>query len=65
MRKLLSIIGVAAFAALFIVACSKAGKEDVQTEVSQEVLSKIADLGFSTSGVIADDGRCLVIGQRA
>jgi hypothetical protein len=63
MRKLVSIIGVAAFAALFIVACSKSSKQDVQTEVSQEVLSKIADLGFSTSNVIAEDGGYIVEGD--
>lgn len=63
MRKLLSIIGVAAFAALFIVACSKAGREEVQTEVSQEVLSQISDLGFSTDNVIAADGGFIVEGD--
>ncbi|MEJ8820074.1 M57 family metalloprotease [Lacibacter sp. H407] len=63
MRKLLSIIGVAAFAALFIVACSKAGKEDVQAEVSQETLNQISDLGFSTDNVIAADGGFVVEGD--
>lgn len=63
MRKLFSIIAVAAFAALFIVACSKAKEDAVNTEVSQDVLSKIADLGFSTSGVIADDGGYIVEGD--
>lgn len=63
MRKLFSIIGVAAFAALFIVACSKASKEDVQTEVSQDVLNSIAGLGFSTSNVIAADGGYIVEGD--
>lgn len=63
MRKLFSIIAVAAFATLFIVACSKAKEDAVNTEVSQDVLSKIADLGFSTSGVIADDGGYIVEGD--
>lgn len=63
MRKLLSIIGVAAFATLFIVACTKAGREEVQTEVSQEVLNQIADLGFSTDNVIAEDGGFIVEGD--
>lgn len=63
MRKLFSIIGVAAFATLFIVACSKSAKEDVQTEVSQEVLNKIASFGFSTSNVIASDGGYIVEGD--
>jgi hypothetical protein len=63
MRKLFSIIGVAAFAALFIVACSKANKETGETEVSQDVLNSIAALGFSTSNVIAADGGYVVEGD--
>lgn len=63
MRKLFSIIAVAAFAALFIVACSKAKEDAVNTEVSQDVLNKIADLGFSTSNVIADGGGYIVEGD--
>ncbi len=63
MRKLFSIIGVAAFASLFIVACSKSVKEDVQAEVSQEVLNKIASFGFSTSNVAAADGGYVVEGD--
>lgn len=63
MRKLFSIIGVAAFAALFIVACSKSAKEDVQTEVSQDVLNQISALGFSTSNVFASDGGYIVEGD--
>ncbi|QNA43232.1 M57 family metalloprotease [Lacibacter sediminis] len=63
MRKLFSIIAVVSFSALFIVACSKASKEDVQTEVSQDVLNSIAALGFSTSNVIAADGGYVVEGD--
>lgn len=63
MRKLFSIIGVAAFASLFIVACSKSVKEDVQAEVSQEVLNKITDLGFSSDNVVAADGGYIVEGD--
>lgn len=63
MRKLFSIIGVAAFAALFIVACSKSAKEDLQAEVSQDVLNQIADLGFSSDNVIAADGGYIVEGD--
>lgn len=63
MRKLFSIIGVAAFAALFIVACSKGAKEDLQTEVSQEVLNQISDLGFSSNDVVAADGGYIVEGD--
>lgn len=63
MRKLFSIIGVAAFASLFIVACSKSVKEDVQAEVSQEVLNKITDLGFLSDNVVAADGGYIVEGD--
>lgn len=63
MRKLFSIIAVAAFAALFIVACSKAAKQDVQTEVSQETLNQISALGFSSENVIASDGGYIVEGD--
>jgi PBP1b-binding outer membrane lipoprotein LpoB len=63
MRKLFSIIGAVAFSALFIVACSKASKEEVQTEVSQEALNQISALGFSTNNVIAADGGYIVEGD--
>lgn len=63
MRKLFSIIAVAAFTALFIVACSKANKETAETEVSQDVLNSISALGFSTSNVIAADGGYVVEGD--
>jgi hypothetical protein len=63
MRKLLSVLGVAAFATLFIVACSKSAKQDVQTEVSQETLNQISALGFSSDNVIAADGGYIVEGD--
>ncbi len=63
MRKLFSIIAVTAFAALFIVACSKSAKQDVQTDVSQEVLNQISALGFSTGNVVASDGGYIVEGD--
>ncbi len=63
MRKLLSVVGVAAFATLFIVACSKSAKQDVQTEVSQETLNQISALGFSSDNVIASDGGYIVEGD--
>lgn len=63
MRKLLSLLGVAAFATLFIVACSKSAKQDVQTEVSQETLNQISALGFSSDNVIAADGGYIVEGD--
>nr|WP_294904851.1 M57 family metalloprotease [uncultured Lacibacter sp.] len=63
MRKLLSILAVASFTTLFIVACSKAAKEDAPAEVSQEVLSQISALGFSSDNVIAADGGYIVEGD--
>lgn len=63
MRKVFSIIGAAMFAALFIVACSKASKESVNTEVTQDVLAKISALGFSSAGVTAADGGFIVEGD--
>jgi hypothetical protein len=63
MRKLLSVVGVAAFATLFIVACSKSAKQDVQTAVSQETLNQISALGFSSDNVIAADGGYIVEGD--
>lgn len=64
MRKLFSILAVASFAALFIVACSKAKQDEVaNTEVSQEVLNQISALGFSTNDVIASDGGYIVEGD--
>jgi hypothetical protein len=63
MRKLFSIIAVAAFATLFIVACSKSAKQDVQAEVSQETLNQISALGFSSDNVIAADGGYIVEGD--
>lgn len=64
MRKLFSILAVASFAALFIVACSKAKQDDTaSTEVSQEVLSQISALGFSSDNVVAADGGYIVEGD--
>lgn len=62
MRKLLSLLGAVLFAALFIVACSKASKESAAS-VSQDVLDQIAALGFSTDGVTATDGGYVVEGD--
>ncbi|HEX4957559.1 MAG TPA: M57 family metalloprotease [Lacibacter sp.] len=62
MRKLLSIFGVGLFAALFIVACSKASDESAAS-VSREVLDQIAALGFSTNNVVAADGGYVVEGD--
>ena len=60
MRKLFSILAVASFATLFIVACSKSAKEVPQADISQDVLNQISDLGFSTNNVIASDGGYIV-----
>lgn len=62
MRKIFSVIAVGLFAALFIVACSKASKE-TGAEISQDVLNQITALGFSSSNVIAEDGGYIVEGD--
>lgn len=62
MRKIISVIGAAMFAALFIVACSKASEEKAP-EVSQDVLNQISALGFSTDNVLAEDGGYIVEGD--
>lgn len=63
MRKLFSVLAVACFAALFIVACSKSAKEVPQADVSQDVLNQIAALGFSSKNVVASDGGYVVEGD--
>jgi hypothetical protein len=62
MRKLLSVVAAALFATLFIIACSKASKETVR-EIPQDVLDQITALGFSSSGVVADEGGYIVEGD--
>lgn len=62
MRKIISLAGVALFAALFIVACSKSSQES-SPEVSQDVLKQVAALGFSSDNVIADNGGYIVEGD--
>ncbi|MBS4066149.1 MAG: protease [Chitinophagaceae bacterium] len=62
MRQLFSLLCVGMFAALFMVACSKATEESA-APVSQDVLDQIASLGFSTDGVVASDGGYIVEGD--
>ncbi|MBY0479492.1 MAG: zinc-dependent metalloprotease [Chitinophagaceae bacterium] len=62
MRKLLSVFAVAAFATLFIVACSKSTKESV-APIPQDVLNQISALGFSPNNVVAEDGGYIVEGD--
>lgn len=63
MRKLFYGIAAVCFAALFIVACTKASTEQADVQVSQDVLKQIAAQGFSTEGVIKTDGGYLVEGD--
>ncbi|TWI84920.1 dual-action HEIGH metallo-peptidase [Lacibacter cauensis] len=63
MRKLFSILAVASFATLFIVACSKSAKEVPQADIPQDVLNQIAALGFSSDNVVASDGGYVVEGD--
>jgi hypothetical protein len=63
MRKIVSVLSVALFATLFMIACSKAAQEKVATQISKDVLSQIASLGFSSDNVIAEDGGYIVEGD--
>lgn len=48
---------------LFFFSCKKEAKQEPPQEVSQEVLNKIKELGFSTSQVVARDGGYIVEGD--
>lgn len=63
MRKIISSVAIVMYATLFIVACSKASKESVQNNISQDVLNQISALGFSNTGVVAEDGGYIVEGD--
>lgn len=63
MRKIVFVFTALAFSTLFIVACKKAAKESLASEVPQEVLNQIAAQGFSTEGVVQTDGGYLVEGD--
>jgi hypothetical protein len=65
MRKILLKVSVAfTLFGLLLFSCKKNVKEEKQQqEVSQEVLSKIKELGFSTSQVVARDGGYIVEGD--
>jgi hypothetical protein len=63
MRKIVSVLSVALFATLFMIACSKAAQEKVATQIPKDVLSQIAALGFSSDNVIAEDGGYIVEGD--
>lgn len=62
MRRIFSVVAVAMFAMLFMIACSKASKE-TGAEISQDVLNQIKALGFSADNVIAEDGGYIVEGD--
>jgi len=62
MRRIFSVVAVALFATLFMIACSKASKE-TGAEISQDVLNQITALGFSADNVIAEDGGYIVEGD--
>ena len=63
MRKIVFVFTALAFSALFIVACKKAAKETLASEVPQDVLNQIAAQGFSTEGVIQTEGGYIVEGD--
>jgi hypothetical protein len=64
MRKFLITATLACgFFTLLLVACKKEAKQEQRETVSQEVLNKIKNLGFSTEQVVARDGGYIVEGD--
>jgi hypothetical protein len=64
MRKsLLKVTFAFALLGLLMYSCKKDVKDETPQEVSQDVLNKIKNLGFSTAQVIADDGGYIVEGD--
>ncbi|MFT3822415.1 MAG: M57 family metalloprotease [Chitinophagaceae bacterium] len=64
MRKILSRIPVAILAiSLLATACQKQSKVSTPDEISPSVLNRIAELGFSTDGVVKHNGGYLVEGD--
>jgi hypothetical protein len=64
MRKILLKVSLAiTLFGLLLFSCKKNVKEEKQQEVSQEVLAKIKELGFSTAQVVARDGGYIVEGD--
>ncbi len=63
MKQLNSYLAIALFAVVLLASCAKDNKEVAQQVVSQEVLQKIAHLGFSTSDVQVIEEGFLVEGD--
>ena len=63
MRQMLKPLAFLLIAGFAITSCKKEAKETTQDEISQEVLTQIKDLGFSTSGVQKVDEGYLVEGD--
>src|SRR5687767_7098465 len=63
MRELFKTLSFAAVLALAITSCKKEVKENNQSEVSEEILSQIKALGFSTDGAKKVEGGYLVEGD--
>ena len=63
MRQMLKPLAFLLIAGFAITSCKKEVKETAQDQISQEVLTQIKDLGFSTSGVQKIDEGYLVEGD--
>lgn len=63
MKQLNSYLAIALFAVVFLASCAKDNQEAAQQVVSQDVLQKIASLGFSTNEVQVIDEGYLVEGD--
>jgi hypothetical protein len=63
MKQLNSYLAIALFAVVFLASCVKDNQEAAQQVVSQDVLQKIASLGFSTNEVQVIDEGYLVEGD--
>ncbi len=63
MRKFIKPFAAAAIAMFVISSCTKEKQETVTDEISQETLSKISSLGFSTNDVQRIDEGYLVEGD--
>ncbi len=63
MRQMLKPLAFLLIASFAITSCKKEVKEEIQDEVSQETLAKIANHGFGTSNVQKDEDGYLVEGD--
>lgn len=63
MRKLIKIAGIPVFVCFVLLSCKKNSKETIVEPISQDVLAKIAELGFSNKNVQTHSEGYLVEGD--